>query len=105
MTEEELQNLDTKLDTWRRAKKIANKVEDLIALSTAKGHSDGKFQPVLNIKYQVAYQQNPGGTNYHNCQELDWEIHALISKDLPEYLAKAIANINNAYINSMADLA
>lgn len=105
MTEEELQNLDTKLDTWRKTKKIVNKVEDLVTLSTAKGHSDGKWQPVLNINYQVAYQKNISGTNYHNCEELNREVHALIYKDLPTYLAKAIANINSAYTNSMIDLA
>lgn len=103
MTEEELQDLDAKLGTWRYAKKVAGKVDELVALSTAKGHSDGRWQPILNINYQVAYQKNVGGNNYHNCEELNREIHALISTDLPKYLEKAISNIQNRYTRSMVD--
>lgn len=105
MTENQIEELDTKLQAWRQAKKNWTKVQELCELSIAKGHSDGKWQPTLNINYQVAYQKNVGGTNYHNSDILNREIHKLIAADLEEYRVKAIANIEKAYLSSMIDLA
>lgn len=100
MTENDLDNLDISLQKWRQLRKTIGKVNELVRLSTAKGHSDGRWQPTLNINYQVAYQQNVGGTNYHSCEELNREIHKLISNDLPSYLEKAIANLKQDYEDS-----
>jgi hypothetical protein len=105
MTDTQIEELDIKLQIWRVAKKKWNKVQELVELSTAKGHSDGRWQPTLNINYQVAYQQNVGGTNCHSCEELNREIHRLISEDLEQYKLSAISNIEKAYLASMIDLA
>jgi hypothetical protein len=105
MTENEIEELDTKLKTWRQAKKDWNNVKELCELATAKGHSDGKWQPTLSINYQVAYQKNVGGNNYHNSEILNREVYKLISADLEEYRVKAIGNIERAYLASMIDLA
>jgi hypothetical protein len=100
MIELELEQLDEKLIKWRLAKKDWNKVKELVELSTAKGHSDGKWQPVLNINYQVAYQKNVGGTNYHNSEALNREIYQLLVRDLHKYLDEAILNIKTRYDES-----
>jgi hypothetical protein len=105
MTDIQLQELDNKLQTWRQAKKDWNNVKELCELATAKGHSDGRWQPTLNINYQVAYQKNVGGNNYHSSEVLNREIHKLISTDLEEYRTKAIDNIEKRYLASMIDLA
>lgn len=80
-----------------QAEKAFNEVTELVKLSTATGHSDGRWQPTLNINYQVAYQRNVGGNNYHKSESLNREIYKLISADLNIYLAKAISNIKLDY--------
>ena len=101
MTTIELEELDSQLDNWRAAKKDLDSLNALIALSTAVGHSDAKWQPILNINYQVAYKKRIADTNYHQCQALNKEIYTLIHKDLPKYLKQAIENIKLRYDESI----
>jgi len=73
-------------------------VKELVRLSTAEGHSNGRWQPTIGkICYQVAYQEKVGGNNYHNCDALDKEITRLIVADLYKYKNKAIENITLRY--------
>jgi hypothetical protein len=101
MTEAQIQKLDIKLNNWRFNRNEWNDVKKLVELSTAKGHSDGKWQPDLSINYQVAYQKSAGDTKYHKSEVLNKEMHKLLSRDLHKYLDEAILNIKTRYEESM----
>lgn len=90
-----IQELQTLLNDYHKTQKDLDEVKKLIHLSTAKGHSDGRWQPELYINYQVAYQESIGSNNYHKSEVLNEEVEKLIREDLHKYRLKAIDNIRN----------
>ena len=97
MMSQRIEDIRCTLYEFDQAEKAYNDVTELVELSSAIGHSDGRWQPILNINYQVTYQKSVGSYYYHKSECLNREIHKLISADLNIYLAKALNNIKANY--------
>jgi len=90
-----IEKLEIALKEYKKAKQELLEVNNLVKLSTATGHSDGRWQPRISINCQVAYQKNIGGNNYHNSNALNREMEKIVSRDLCKIRQEAIEKLQS----------
>lgn len=98
-----IKTLQDDLAAYTKAKKELEEAQQLLSLVGKKGYLDGKWYQYPKLDFQVAYQANCGGKNYHNSQALNKAINTLIVQKWDTLVEEAMATLT-AKANTSAEV-
>lgn len=97
----DIEELKESLEEYSKAKRELDESTNLLSLVGKKGHSDGKWHKHPSVEVKVAYQENIGGTNYHESKALAREFNKIISEDWDKIIEKAHSRLVNKLHKSL----